>query len=46
MPEDLNVPETRPEYGMDHVDVMAYLGLKRAKSLSKKEEDKDDPVAP
>jgi hypothetical protein len=45
MPEDLNIPENRPEYGMDHVDVMAYLGLKRAIPLSKKEDD-DDAVAP
>jgi hypothetical protein len=35
MPSDLNVPETRPEAGVDHVDVMGMLGLKRAKSLKK-----------
>jgi hypothetical protein len=46
MPEDLNIPAERPEYGMDHVDVMAYLGLKRAIPLSKKEDAPDDAVAP
>jgi hypothetical protein len=35
MPRDLTVPETRPEAGVDHVDVMAFLGLNRAVSLNK-----------
>ncbi len=44
MPEDLNIPETRPEAGVDHVDVMGFLGLKRAKPLSSNED--DDAIAP
>ena len=32
-PEDLQAPETRPEAGIDHVDVMEMLGVKRAKSV-------------
>lgn len=35
MPNDLKVPETRPEAGVDHVDVMDLLGLKRAEPLQK-----------
>jgi hypothetical protein len=34
MPADLKVPETRPEAGIDHVDVMAVLGLKRAAPIN------------
>ena len=34
MPEGLKAPETRPEAGVDQVDVMSFLGLKRAESLS------------
>jgi hypothetical protein len=45
LPEDLLIPETRPEAGVDHVDVMAFLQLKRAKSLSK-DDDGAGPVAP
>ena len=41
MPEGLSSPEARPEAGVDHVDVMDFLGLKRAKSLDKKDADKD-----
>jgi hypothetical protein len=44
MPEDLTIPEIRPE--ADHTDVMSFLGLKRAKPLSKKKDDDDDAVAP
>lgn len=33
MPEDLKTPDSRPEAGIDHVDVMNMLGLKRAKSV-------------
>ena len=36
MPEDLKAPETRPEAGIDHVDVMDMLGLKRAKPVDSK----------
>lgn len=41
---DLDVPETRPEAGVDHVDVMGFLGLKKAEPVSKKTS--DDEVAP
>lgn len=34
MPDDLTAPETRPEAGIDHVDVMDLLGLKRAKPVN------------
>jgi hypothetical protein len=43
MPEELKVPEARPEAGIDHVDVMSLLGLKRASGLSAP---KDDPLSP
>jgi hypothetical protein len=36
MPDDLTAPETRPEAGIDHVDVMDMLGLKRAKPIDSK----------
>mmetsp|Transcript_1580 Transcript_1580/g.3485 ORF Transcript_1580/g.3485 Transcript_1580/m.3485 type:complete len:125 (+) Transcript_1580:94-468(+) len=36
MPDDLKVPETRPEAGIDHVDVMSMLGVKRAKPIDSK----------
>lgn len=42
MPDDLTAPETRPEAGIDHVDVMEMLGLKRAKSV-KEAVDDDKP---
>ena len=41
---DLDVPEARPEAGVDHVDVMDFLGLKKAESLSK--EKSEDDVSP
>jgi hypothetical protein len=34
MPEDLTLPETRPEAGVDHVDVMEFLGLHRAEGIN------------
>jgi len=34
----LDSPEGRPEAGVDQVDVMAFLKLKKAESLSKKGE--------
>jgi len=47
MPAGLSSPETRPEAGVDQVDVVDFLGLKRAESLSKPaESDKDDKVSP
>ena len=36
MPEDLKVPGSRPEAGVDAVDVMKALGLKRAKGVDGK----------
>ena len=36
MPDDLKVPETRPEAGIDRVDVMSLLGVKRAQSIDNK----------
>lgn len=39
MPAELTAPDARPEAGVDHVDVMKFLGLKRAESLSTKAED-------
>lgn len=44
MPEDLNVPENRPEAGVEDVDVMNFLGLKRADDINNKKS--DDPLAP
>lgn len=40
---DLDVPEARPEAGVDNVDVMDFLGLKKAESLSKAPEDDISP---
>jgi hypothetical protein len=36
MPAELSAPDARPEAGVDHIDVMKFLGLKRAESLSPK----------
>jgi hypothetical protein len=36
MPSALSSPDARPEAGVDQVDVMQFLGLKRVDSLSKK----------
>ena len=36
MPAALSSPDARPEAGVDQVDVMEFLGLKRVDSLSKK----------
>jgi hypothetical protein len=33
MPDSLQTPETRPEGGVDDVDVMQFLGIKRPESL-------------
>lgn len=33
---DLDVPEIRQEGGMDHVDVMGFLGLKKVENISAK----------
>jgi hypothetical protein len=42
MPGDLTIPETRPEAGVDHVDVMGFLGLKRAEALNKKKKESNE----
>lgn len=34
MPDSLKTPETRPEGGVDDVDVMEFLGIKRPESLT------------
>lgn len=36
MPAALSSPDARPEAGVDQVDVMEFLGLKRAESVNKK----------
>lgn len=48
MPFEMTVPENRPEAGVDNVDVMNVLGLKRAAPVSKGKKDNsdDDGVAP
>lgn len=45
---NLDVPGGRPEAGVDQVDVMDFLGLKKAESLSAKNtaDDKKGDVAP
>ena len=44
----LDVPGSRPEAGIDQVDVMDFLGLKKADSLSAKKpvDDKKGDVSP
>lgn len=42
MPEKLQTPSERPDGGVDDVDVMGFLGLKRAESLKKKDESSSD----
>jgi hypothetical protein len=34
MPTELSLPDARPEAGVDHVDVMKFLGLKRAEAIN------------
>jgi hypothetical protein len=34
MPTELSSPDARPEAGVDHVDVMKVLGLKRAEAIN------------
>ena len=38
----LDVPGSRPEAGVDQVDVMGFLGLKKAENLSSKKESAPD----
>mmetsp|Transcript_8056 Transcript_8056/g.17400 ORF Transcript_8056/g.17400 Transcript_8056/m.17400 type:complete len:131 (+) Transcript_8056:154-546(+) len=40
IPEDLKAPGTRDEAGIDHVDVMNFLDLKRAKPIHAEQERK------
>ena len=42
IPEGLKAPETRTEAGVDQVDVVDFLGLKRAESLSAPKDDADE----
>jgi hypothetical protein len=35
----LDVPDARPDSGVDNVDVMDFLGLKKAESLKKEKDD-------
>lgn len=42
MPEKLQTPAERPEGGVDDVDVMGFLGLKRAESINKDSSGKDE----
>jgi len=42
MPENLQTPSERPEGGVDDVDVMGFLGLKRADGLTAKKEKKEE----
>lgn len=48
MPEDLQLPGNRQEAGDDDIDVMNFLNLKRAKSVSKEVDDDgaNDGVTP
>jgi hypothetical protein len=47
MPVELSSPGARPEAGVDHVDVVKFLGLKRAESLSaKKTGDDSSGISP
>jgi hypothetical protein len=43
MPQNLQTPETRPEGGVDEVDVMNFLGINRPESL-KAHHDEDDQM--
>lgn len=42
MPVALSAPETRDEAGVENVDVMEFLGLKRAQAINKKSNDKEN----
>jgi hypothetical protein len=41
MPDSLKTPETRPEGGVDDVDVMQFLGIKRPESLKASHEESE-----
>jgi hypothetical protein len=43
MPENLKLPETRPEAGIESVDVMSMLGLQRATPLVSSSKSKEEP---
>ena len=43
---DLDVPDARPEAGVDKVDVMDFLGLKKAESLAKETPEEEEDVSP
>lgn len=42
---DLDIPDIRQEGGVDHMDVMGFLGLKKAENLSAKN-DSEGQAAP
>jgi hypothetical protein len=43
MPQNLQTPENRPEGGLDEVDVMNFLGIKRPESLKAHHDDDTEP---
>jgi hypothetical protein len=43
MPQSLQTPENRPEGGVDEVDVMNFLGIKRPASLEAHHDAESDP---
>jgi hypothetical protein len=42
MPIALSAPETRDEAGIENVDVMGFLGLKRAQSINTNKSEKNE----
>uniref|UniRef100_A0A7S2MC95 Uncharacterized protein n=1 Tax=Helicotheca tamesis TaxID=374047 RepID=A0A7S2MC95_9STRA len=42
MPEDLKLPGAHDDAGIDHVDVMGFLNLKRAKPIGKESEEEEE----
>ena len=46
MPQELNLPAIRQDSGVDDVDVMGFLNIKRAESLDKKHSSEVDENKP
>ena len=46
MPQELNLPAIRQDSGVDDVDVMGFLNIKRAESLNKKHSSEVDENKP
>jgi len=44
MPEELKLPGTHQDAGIDHVNVKEFLHLKRAAPVSKSSSKSDDPL--